>query len=152
MTDARRVKEAFDRAYLGGPERHRAKAVDQGKLPCGERDVEHNPPVSGREERAAQNEAASREINERLEEAHEGEPERYVRMVCECGRETCDRVIAITVAEYERVRSDPRYFVIMRDHVMRDVEQVIEETDRFAVVAKREGTPAEVAIAEDPRA
>ena len=39
----------------------------------------------------------------------------------------------------------------MRDHVMRDVEQVVEETDRFAVVAKREGTPAEVAIAEDPR-
>src|SRR3954468_19266742 len=37
MTDSQHVQEAFDRAYLGGPERHRAKAVDQGKLPVRER-------------------------------------------------------------------------------------------------------------------
>src|SRR5204862_996526 len=30
-------KEAVDRAYLGGPERHREKAIDQGKLPVRER-------------------------------------------------------------------------------------------------------------------
>jgi len=34
---------------------------------------------------------------------------------------------------------------------MADVEEVVEETDRFVVVAKREGTPAEVASEEDPR-
>src|ERR687887_582080 len=37
MTDSQHVKEAFERAYLGGPERHRAKAIDQGKLPVRER-------------------------------------------------------------------------------------------------------------------
>src|ERR1700750_2335191 len=37
MTDSQHVKEPFDRAYLGGPERHRAKAVEQGKLPVRER-------------------------------------------------------------------------------------------------------------------
>src|SRR5215510_13227811 len=37
MSDSQHVKDAFDRAYLGGPERHRAKAVDQGKLPVRER-------------------------------------------------------------------------------------------------------------------
>jgi acetyl-CoA carboxylase carboxyltransferase component len=37
MTDARHVQDAFDRAYLGGPERHRAKAAEQGKLPVRER-------------------------------------------------------------------------------------------------------------------
>jgi methylmalonyl-CoA decarboxylase subunit alpha len=37
MTDARHVDEAFDRAYQGGPERHRDKARDQGKLPVRER-------------------------------------------------------------------------------------------------------------------
>ena len=116
------------------------------------RRLAHDLPVSNRAERAAQNESASREINERLEEAHEGEPDRYVRMVCECGRETCDRVIAITVAEYEQVRGDPRQFAVMRDHVMQDIERVVETTDRFAVVSKRNGTPAEVAIEEDPRA
>jgi hypothetical protein len=60
-------------------------------------------------------------------------------------------VIAITTDEYEQVRSDPRQFAVMRDHVMGNVERVVYETDRFVVVAKREGTPAEVATEEDPR-
>jgi hypothetical protein len=108
--------------------------------------------VSGREERVARNEAASREINEGIEQAHDGAaPSDYVRMVCECGQEQCDRVIAISVAEYERVRSDPRQFAVVRDHIMEEMEQVVDETGRFVVVAKRAGTPASVATEEDPR-
>jgi 5-bromo-4-chloroindolyl phosphate hydrolysis protein len=108
--------------------------------------------MTGRDERVARNEAISRDINERIEEAHEGTSrERYIRMVCECGRESCDRVIAITRSEYEHVRSDPIRFAVLRDHVVADVERVIDETDRFVVVAKRAGTPADVAIEEDPR-
>src|SRR3954467_10293652 len=37
MTDARHVEDAFERAYQGGPGRHRDKARDQGKLPVRER-------------------------------------------------------------------------------------------------------------------
>src|ERR671927_1263845 len=37
MTDARHVEDAFERAYQGGPDRHRVKARDQGKLPVRER-------------------------------------------------------------------------------------------------------------------
>jgi hypothetical protein len=108
--------------------------------------------MTAREERVARNEAASREINERIEDAHEGtSPDQYVRMVCECGQESCDRLIAITTSEYERVRSDPLRFVVVRDHVMVDIEREVDETDRFVVVAKRQGGPAEVAAEEDPR-
>ena len=108
--------------------------------------------MSARDERVARNEATSREINEGIEEAHEGAPsERYVRILCECGQDGCDRLIAITIAEYERVRGDGRTFAVVREHVMADVERVVDETDRFVVVAKREGTPAVVASAEDPR-
>ena len=67
--------------------------------------------VEGREERVARNEATSREINERIEDAHEGAPpDKYLRVVCECGQESCDRLIAITLPEYERVRSDSSQF------------------------------------------
>jgi hypothetical protein len=108
--------------------------------------------VSSREERVARNESTTREINEQIEQAHEAAPtEGPVRVVCECGREDCDRVIAITIAEYESVRADPRQFAVARDHVLADLEQVVAETDRYTVVAKREGTPAAVAIEEDPR-
>jgi hypothetical protein len=108
--------------------------------------------MSDREERIARNETTSREINEGIEDAHEGGPsDRYIRFVCECGKGSCDRLIAITLPEYERVRSDARHFAVVRDHVMEDVERVVEETDRFVVVAKLEGTPAKVASDEDPR-
>jgi acetyl-CoA carboxylase carboxyltransferase component len=37
MTDAQHVEDAFERAYAGGPERHREKSAQQGKLPVRER-------------------------------------------------------------------------------------------------------------------
>jgi acetyl-CoA carboxylase carboxyltransferase component len=37
MTDSEHTAEAFERAYAGGPERHRAKSLQQGKLPVRER-------------------------------------------------------------------------------------------------------------------
>ena len=44
--------------------------------------------------------------------------------MCECGQESCDRLIAITIPEYERVRGDSRRFAVVRDHVMGDVERL----------------------------
>ena len=55
------------------------------------------------------------------------------------------------MAEYEALRADPRHFAVAHDHVLADLEQVVAETDRYAVVAKRPGIPAAVAIEEDPR-
>jgi 5-bromo-4-chloroindolyl phosphate hydrolysis protein len=111
--------------------------------------------VSSRDERVARNEATTRQINEDIQQAHQAAstPDHvdHVRIVCECGRLECDRVLAITLAEYQSVRADPRQFAVARDHVTADVEQVVAETDRYAVVAKRPGTPAAVAIEEDPR-
>jgi diaminopimelate decarboxylase len=108
--------------------------------------------VSSQQERVARNESTTRQINEGIEHAHQAasNPDQ-VRIVCECGRLECDRVLAITIAEYESVRADPRQFAVARDHVMADVERVVAETDRYAVVATRPGTPATVAIQEDPR-
>jgi hypothetical protein len=113
--------------------------------------------MSSREERVARNESTTRGINEEIEQATEattaqGEGSQYFRILCECGVLDCDRVIAITLVEYEAVRADPRRFAVVHDHVMADIEQVLAKTERYSVVAKREGTPAAVAIEEDPRA
>jgi hypothetical protein len=108
--------------------------------------------MSEREERAARNEAISREINEGIEAAHRvtGSSD-YVRMMCECSQTGCEGLIVITIGEYEAVRSDARDFAVLIDHVARDVEVIVRQTDRFAVVQKREGTPAAVAEQDDPR-
>lgn len=108
--------------------------------------------MGSREERVARNEATTREINEGIQEAHDGGPsDKQIRMLCECGNPSCERVIAITVQEYERVRSEGRRFAVVHEHVLEDVEDVVEETDRFVVVEKHEGEAAEVAMEEDPR-
>lgn len=108
--------------------------------------------MTSREERITKNEVVAREINEKIEEAHDdGLPPEHVRMLCECGNNECERVVAITLSEYERVRNDARQFAIVPDHLVPDVEHIVWETDRFAVVEKKDGVPADVAIEEDPR-
>ena len=94
----------------------------------------------------AKNEAAFRELNEEIEAAHEGAPpSNRFDMVCECALEMCERAIDITMDEYLQVRSDLRQFAIVPDHFIGDIERIVNENDRFAIVAKREGTPADVA-------
>jgi hypothetical protein len=108
--------------------------------------------MSSREQRLARNEVASREINEKIEEAYQGEPPaNRIDIVCECARMTCDATIDITLDEYEDVRENARHFVINPGHVAGDIEWIVYENDRFAVVAKREGVPADVARDENPR-
>jgi hypothetical protein len=108
--------------------------------------------MSSREERMALNEAASREINEEIEQAHQDDPAgRRMRIGCECALKFCDEVIEITMAEYQDVRSDPRQFAIVPEHLIGDIERIVFENDRFAVVAKREGAPADVVTETDPR-
>ena len=108
--------------------------------------------MSLREERMAKNEAASRKINEKIQEAYQGEPPaNRIDIVCECARMTCDAAIDITLDEYEDAREDALRFVIFPGHFVGDIERIVYENDRFAVVAKREGVPAEVAIEEKPQ-
>jgi hypothetical protein len=56
--------------------------------------------MGSREERMAENEAASREFNEEIEELSHGDPPSHrLGIVCECALRTCDRAIDITIAE-----------------------------------------------------
>jgi hypothetical protein len=108
--------------------------------------------MDDREARVARNESISREINEELEDAQaSASPEKLLRLVCECGQQQCDRLLALTTREYEEIRTDPRRFAVAKEHVMPDVELIVGETERFTIVQKREGTPAVVAETLDPR-
>jgi hypothetical protein len=72
-------------------------------------------------------------------------------IICECGYDRCDLFIAVLKEEYEEVRDDPRQFIVRDEHVILDVELIVEKRDRFTIVAKRQGRPAEVATRTDPR-
>lgn len=100
----------------------------------------------------AKNEAATRKLNEEIEAAYEGaSASNRFDMVCECALEMCDGSIDITMDEYRHVRMDPRQFAVVPEHFIGDIERIVFENDRFAVVAKRAGTPADVVTENDPR-
>ena len=111
-------------------------------------------------ERVGKNEAIFREVNERIEEVSvnflrlEGDwiagDEHTIDFVCECSRVDCTDQITLTLAVYERVRSNPTHFVLAVGHDDPEFEKVIEQASEYAVVEKI-GEAAKVAVEQDPR-
>ena len=106
--------------------------------------------MSSREERVGRNEALFREVNERIREitTSNGDAE----FLCECGDASCAQPIAVSIDEYEAVRSVPTRFLIVPGHEIAAVEDVVQENERFAVVEKRPGFSVDLAASADPRA
>src|SRR4051812_49032782 len=108
-----------------------------------------------RAERLGRNEILYRDVNEEVLAADArlgGRGERIVAFFCECADPSCTQQIELSLAEYESVRADPTYFAIVPGHEVPDIEVVVTGfDDRAEVVCKREGGPAELARAHDPR-
>ncbi len=89
--------------------------------------------------RGAKNEALYREVNERINELMESfrvAPDELVGFLCECDRRTCEATVSLSLDEYHEVRADQRHFALVREHVNPELERVVRETDRYAVVEK----------------
>jgi len=106
-----------------------------------------------REERIGRNEALFREVNERIEAIQEEiRPDApTAEFICECGDASCTEHISMTLTEYEGVRADPAHFVVVPGHDSQQVEQVVDRTERYEIVRKHPGSPAELAARESPR-
>jgi hypothetical protein len=110
--------------------------------------------MSSREERIARNEALFREVNERIRQVRAGAGDLGSRdtfaVLCECGDQNCVEEIRLTPQDYERIRADPRQFVITPGHGVPDVEEIVDEGEGFEVARKHE-EEAEIAERTDPR-
>jgi hypothetical protein len=108
--------------------------------------------VQSREQRVAKNETLFREVNERIKVVNEASaPEEPSDYLCECGSQDCTEPVALTRAEYEKLRSEPTHFAVVSGHVVLDVEKLVAETDRYATVEKSTPAAARIAIEHDPR-
>jgi hypothetical protein len=102
--------------------------------------------------RAARNQAAFREVNERLQELG-GKFQAIAGstvFACECADLSCAEQIDMTLEEYEAIRSDPNQFFVLAAHVVPDVEHTVREGEGFVVVSKI-GEGAAIAAEADPR-
>lgn len=97
------------------------------------------------------NEAMFRDANEATAKGRWPGDERPVRFRCECARADCGTAILLRVGEYQRVRRDPRWFVVAAGHERPAVEAVVERQPGYLVVEKR-GAAGAVAEELDPRA
>jgi hypothetical protein len=96
----------------------------------------------------AANEVVFRNINEWVEELTTG---RVLDVVCECDDMNCGKQFPVSVETYERVRSEGTLFLVLPGHDDESIEEVVERADRYVVVRKDPGRPADVARATDPR-
>src|SRR3954453_22169299 len=97
--------------------------------------------VQGRQ-RVAMNEATFRKVNEGMEAGQD--PQGLLTFFCECGRLGCNKLIQLTRAEYEDLRSNPRTFAVLDGHQIPEVEDVVGRTERYIVVEKAGHPEAEV--------
>ena len=106
------------------------------------------------EQRAGQNQALFREVNERINALQERRAVWVTisEWVCECADESCTERIGMTPEEYEELRANPVHFAVApaEVHVVPEVERVVEERERYWVVEKQ-GEAAEVAEELDIR-
>src|SRR5688572_8326228 len=108
--------------------------------------------VDTRQQRVAKNEALFRQVNERIEEVNESlGADELSDFLCECGDENCTAPVSLTLAEYEDIRGNPTHFAIAHGHEVIDVERVIEQNERFAVIEKVTGEAERIAVETDPR-
>jgi hypothetical protein len=102
------------------------------------------------DEQAARNEVAFRAANEELvRKRRELQLEGTTPFLCECDNESCTELLQLELGEYERVRENPRHFVIVPGHDS-ESDRLIETRDRYAVVEKT-GLGGAIAEGEDPR-
>ncbi|MEA2196837.1 MAG: hypothetical protein QOJ25_888 [Solirubrobacteraceae bacterium] len=103
------------------------------------------------ERRIAANEARFRRVNEAISRGQwPGEADESVGFRCECGTLGCSGLLELTSLEYQRIRTNPRRFVVLPGHQHEDVEKVVETRPTYLVVEKTDEA-GEVAEATDPR-
>ncbi len=89
--------------------------------------------------RLGSNEAVFRDVNEGIERGQwPGDEEAPVGFRCECARLGCNELLMLTPHDYERVRSNPRRFVMIPGHEITEVETVVKTKANYVVVEKRD--------------
>lgn len=92
-----------------------------------------------------------RSVNESIERGQwPGEDSGPVAFRCECARLGCHELIPLTREEYESIRSNPRWFLMLHGHDLPEVETVVARRPGYVVVEKV-GEAGVLAEESDPR-
>jgi hypothetical protein len=82
-----------------------------------------------------ENQRRARARNEKHAQAGSVPSGPILGLVCECGHDDCREALVMTSAEYARMRANPVAFAVTPEHVLPDVDVVLERHLRFTIVA-----------------
>jgi hypothetical protein len=106
-----------------------------------------------RHERVAKNEAMYRSVNRELEQASQEAGEEAtdrIDVLCECGRDSCEATLELTIAEYDDAHRQRDRFVVAPGHEDDEIERVVTRAEGYLIVDKF-GEAERAAEAEERR-
>ena len=94
-------------------------------------------------ERRCERRALLRLVNDRMRVLSQAtgwaSAEHWFSFQCECGNTAgCNARVQMSLAEYERVRIGRRRYAVAPGHETPDLERVLERSERYLVVDKRD--------------
>lgn len=94
-----------------------------------------------------------REANEQIERAAEPLGIEPIPFLCECADERCTEIVKLTLAQYEVIRDEPRWFLNVPGHEQgsRPHVRIVSDCGEYLVVEKV-GKAGEIAEQLDTRA
>jgi hypothetical protein len=108
--------------------------------------------MSGWHEEEARSQALFRQINEDIEQVAESfGTDGQDLFICECGNPECMQEIALTRAEYERIREHASRFAVALSRENPETETIVGQNERFAVVESYPGEASQIARETNPR-
>jgi hypothetical protein len=94
--------------------------------------------ADARQQRAAENEVLSRQVNETIEQSQPpGGQDSTAEFLCECAQQFCTCLLELTPREYDRIHAHPRRFIVLSGHEDPELETVVEVHGDFLTVEKR---------------
>jgi len=112
-----------------------------------------HPVEEAQKARLARNEDLFRQVNEKIDDiaARHGDDAHVYEFFCECSDVDCSERVHLTLPQYAHVREEPARFVVVKGHVLEEIEHVIERAEDHVLIEKH-GRAGEVAIKLDVEA
>lgn len=60
----------------------------------------------------------------------------HMLLHCECDNKTCTKMISISTEDYSRVHHKTKQFIVVNEHICRDIEKVIKDFGPYTLVEK----------------
>jgi hypothetical protein len=77
-----------------------------------------------------------REVNERIAEITRKQEENESGFLCECGRDDCIEILALSLVDYQALRDGEDFFIAARGHCVEGVDRLVESRDGFDVLVQ----------------